>query len=506
MDEFLRLAGRGGLDCLIFDGGLCKKAPNEKEFPEDLLRGCEEFVEKKTGQSITLVVKPMQTTITCDDMIHCGQDIDYQIKKVEFEQHHFKVINRAQFLKVMGDNIVIFSKQSLLCAYQHLRYDSYDPKTGDCETKSFIDKWLQDPQMRIYEDIDNCPPPLVCPDNCYNMWSGFAIQKRELPESNNPDFNLIMQHRAHICNKDQHIMDWVDNAIAHMIQKPGEKFPFMMVLKAGQGQGKNLFFDCIKNMVGEENSVVIDNALRDLFGNFNGKVRDKMWLCLNEGDSKVNNKYIESLKQIITDPKISINDKNDKVFTHRNLLRVIMFTNNLFSVKIPADDRRFFAWECSQPTPSMEYFNAYANAIANKDALRLLFEFYLRRDISRWNPNKDRPVTELLIQTKELSLSAVRYWAKETAIALHAQRVPEVTGTLKDYFKNFQQSGEAPIDIRYFSAELREMTRIGITGLTIFKASGQILVKWEVEKVVQAMVEKHFLSDDWETRDIPPSQ
>ena len=212
------------------------------------------------------------------------------------------------------------------------------------------------------------------------------------------------------------------------------------------------------------------------------------------------------MKQIITDPKISINDKNDKVFTHRNLLQIIMFTNNLFSVKIPADDRRFFAWECSQPTPSMEYFNAYVNAIANKDALRLLFEFYLRRDISRWNPSKDRPVTDLMIETKELSLSAVRYWAKETAIALHAQRIPVATGTLKDYFKNFQQSGEAPIDIRYFSAELREMTRIGITGLTIFKANGQMLVKWEVEKVVQAMAEKHFLPDDWETRDVPPSQ
>ena len=196
---------------------------------------------KKTGQDITLVVKPMRSTIKCDDMIHHGLDLDYQIKKVEFERIHFKVINRAQFVKVTDKSIVKFTRHDLVCAYQHLRFKCCDPKTGE-SNKSFIDRWLHDPQMRMYEDIDNCPPPLVCPDNVFNMWSGFAVENHPLPASESQDFALIMDHHAHICNQDPYTIGWVHNAIAHLVQKPGEKFPHMMVLKAGQGQGKNVFF------------------------------------------------------------------------------------------------------------------------------------------------------------------------------------------------------------------------------------------------------------------------
>jgi hypothetical protein len=276
----------------------------------------------------------------------------------------------------------------------------------------------------------------------------------------------------------------------------------MMVLKAGQGQGKNVFFESLQNMVGEVNSVVIDNPQRDLFGNFNAQVCDKVLVCLNEGDGKVNNKYIEQLKQLVTDPKISINDKNDKVYKNRNFFRIFMLTNNLFTVNIDVDDRRFFLWESIQPLPSKEYFSRYCKAIVNKDALRLLFQFYRDRDISGWDPKNDRPETDLMIETKDLSLSPVKYWAKERAIALVAKHLQEETETLKFYFDDFQvqQAARAHVDTRHFAAELREMHRTGITGLTVFKNKGQAYVKWEVAKILAELVKERYIPADWKTR------
>jgi hypothetical protein len=60
-DLFLSTQGRS-MDVLVFDGGLVRRAKDEVEFPEGLLRGCEEFVKEKTGYTIHLVVKPLKTT------------------------------------------------------------------------------------------------------------------------------------------------------------------------------------------------------------------------------------------------------------------------------------------------------------------------------------------------------------------------------------------------------------------------------------------------------------
>ena len=461
------------------------------------MRLCEGFVKEKKGQDITLVVKPMRSTIKCDDMIHHGLDLDYQIKKVEFERIHFKVINRAQFVKVADKSIVKFTRHDLVCAYQHLRFKYCDPKTGE-SNKSFIDRWLQDPQMRMYEDIDNRPPPLVCPDNVYTMWSGFAVENHPLPA------RICLDH-ATSCPHMQ--SGSVHDRLGPQCHCPPNsetwrEVSHMMVLKAGQGQGKNVYFESLHNMVGEVNSVVIDNPQRDLFGNFNAQIRDKLLVCLNEGDGKVNNKYIEQLKQLVTDPKISINDKNDKVYKNRNFFRIFMLTNNLFTVSIDVDDRRFFLWESIQPLPSKEYFSRYCKAIVNKDALRLLLQFYRDRDISGWDPKNDRPETDLMIETKDLSLSPVKYWAKERAIALVAKHLQEETETLKFYFEDFQvqQATRAYVDTRHFAAELREMHRTGITGLTFFKNKGQAYVKWEVAKILAELVKEQYIPADWKTR------
>lgn len=62
IDDFMKQNGRS-MDVLIFDGGLIRKLDREKEFPQELLRKCEEHIEKKSGLSIRLEVKEMKTSL-----------------------------------------------------------------------------------------------------------------------------------------------------------------------------------------------------------------------------------------------------------------------------------------------------------------------------------------------------------------------------------------------------------------------------------------------------------
>jgi hypothetical protein len=58
MDRFMTMKGRT-MAVFCYDGGMVVKLSDEKEFPNELLRGCEEYIETMTGFKIQLKVKPM---------------------------------------------------------------------------------------------------------------------------------------------------------------------------------------------------------------------------------------------------------------------------------------------------------------------------------------------------------------------------------------------------------------------------------------------------------------
>jgi hypothetical protein len=61
IEDYMKIKKRR-VDTNMFDGGHLLKLPNETEGPQDLLRGAEEWVLSKTGYSIKLLYKPMETT------------------------------------------------------------------------------------------------------------------------------------------------------------------------------------------------------------------------------------------------------------------------------------------------------------------------------------------------------------------------------------------------------------------------------------------------------------
>jgi hypothetical protein len=67
-DQYLTKMGRS-MDVLIHDGGYVRKVGDEKKFPEDLLRGGEEYIKKLTGYQVKLVQKAIETTFTLPNAV-----------------------------------------------------------------------------------------------------------------------------------------------------------------------------------------------------------------------------------------------------------------------------------------------------------------------------------------------------------------------------------------------------------------------------------------------------
>ena len=91
------------------------------------------------------------------------------IKSVNLKKKHRKIINKAFFIKEYNSKLNYISRKQLVDAYEHLHFKE------EGKTTSFILTWLKDERIRAYVDMDTYPPPLVCPDNVYNLWIPFAM-------------------------------------------------------------------------------------------------------------------------------------------------------------------------------------------------------------------------------------------------------------------------------------------------------------------------------------------
>lgn len=136
IDTYLLSCGRS-MDVLIFDGGLVRKHPNEKELPLDILKGCEEHIMNTLGYKVELCVKPMISNLVFDAKLNT---------KVLVDAH--TVIDDAyaaeEYVRLMDGNIV----------YSEEKVNVFDIKTGQwtnkiCVVKESINRHKD--QLKFYQ-------------------------------------------------------------------------------------------------------------------------------------------------------------------------------------------------------------------------------------------------------------------------------------------------------------------------------------------------------------------
>jgi hypothetical protein len=181
--------------------------------------------------------------------------------------------------------------------------------------------------------------------------------------------------------------DYVLNWIAYIIQHLGIKTRTALILKGLQRIGKNRFTDVVCEMLsGYSESNVTD--MSEMTGNFSSVVENKMLIVLNEvrnaGDNRIAN--WDSMKSIITDTIIRINEKNEPRRTSENVANIIFVTNNPHPVNIEQSDNRYAVFTCSAlHRCDHEYFVRLWSGFT-KEFYEALTWFFLNRSITGYSP------------------------------------------------------------------------------------------------------------------------
>ena len=227
----------------------------------------------------------------------------------------------------------------------------------------------------------------------FSRFRGFPFKPPERYDEK--AITLFMSHLLNvICNGDKELCKYICSWIAHLLQRPGEKICIALVLVGMQGTGKTMFTNVVCRLCGNYG---IENAnLKNISGNFNTLLKDKILVVANEIDPKYGLEISSAnkLKTLITEKSIDFNSKHKDTFIGYNFANFILVSNNFVPIRIDPDDRRYCVLEVSpEHANDKEYFDQLCSSIEAPGFHENLMSFFLNINIDNWNPS-EIPYTE----------------------------------------------------------------------------------------------------------------
>lgn len=306
-----------------------------------------------------------------------------RVIREDLPSHHL-VLYRLEDLKKEHQNCLV------------LDFSGEKPKR-----QNLVDKWLEDPDRRTYAaGLAFAPDSDVL--GRYNLWRGWSYEASEGDVGPWLDFitNVIA------CGDEDHanyIVAWC----AQMVQEPMSKLGVALVLRGRKGTGKTKFGELLGGLCKPHHKIVARSE--HVTGHFNKHLEDTLLLQADEAFWAGAKGSEGALKDLITNPEITIERKGVDAYSAPNYTRVLFTSNEEWVVPASLDERRFAVFDVSTTRQQdSAYFAALDRWYRQGGAAAILH--YLRAfDLSKVNV-RAAPRTRALTDQQLESLSSVDSW------------------------------------------------------------------------------------------------
>ncbi len=260
--------------------------------------------------------------------------------------------------------------------------------------------WLRHGNRREYWRVVFLPG-LKAKPNLLNLWGkGFSYKAKK------GDCSLYLAHlRDIICNGNEEHYQYTIKWMARGVQRPWERGHVALVWRGDKGPGKNVAADAFAKLFGSH-AMTITQA-EHLVGRFNAHLRAKCVLIANEAFYAGNKQHEATLKGLVTDVTLPIEQKFVDAETDVNLLHLIVLSNNDWVVPATEKERRFFMVDVSDARiGDYAYFAALQRQLETGGYEALLHHLSNEINITDFNV-RDVPKTEALRSQMAMSLTGV---------------------------------------------------------------------------------------------------
>lgn len=355
---------------LMFDGLMVYG-----DITEPTLRIIEEYIHQNTiFDNVSLSIKEHSTTFELPDNYSPTKLVTYEDLKVEFEKNNCKVDER--FVKEFDEEVRIYTRTSFNTLYEDLFYK----ESVGGKNKKFIQTWLEDPNKRKYVDFGSYPKESMCPRGIYNMWKPFPVEK--ITEFANEEkckkaLDWFLNHINVLCNHDEKVFNFVCMWIGQMFQYPEHK-SIELIFISEEGVGKGLLLEFFKTIMGgSKRCWETTSPEKEVFGHFNGAMKDAFLVCFNEVNKSNFYNLNDKKKAVITDNNININIKGIPEFNIPSYHRFIAFTNN--PEPATKNARRDIFIRCSnEKVGNTEYFTEGFNYATDMECCAYIYNYFMK--------------------------------------------------------------------------------------------------------------------------------
>lgn len=266
--------------------------------------------------------------------------------------------------------------------------------------------WTGHPQRRGYKGLTFRPDlqdEVV--GGRLNLWRGWGVTPIE------GDCSLMLRHvREVLASGDDDAYAYIMNWLAWAVQHPAEQAEVALVLKGGRGTGKGTLGNAMMYIFGQH--AVHVSSVRHLIHHHNVHLRDACFLFADEAYWPGDKSGEGQLKRLITEPTLAIEPKFVDVITVRNMLHVLMASNEDWVFPAGEGERRYAAFQISEHKRQDEsWFKPLYEQLKNGGYAALLYDL-LRRELGDWHPRKI-PMTEALREQQIRSLRPLDAWVLE---------------------------------------------------------------------------------------------
>ena len=452
MLDFLRSEGiiRGNNVILCHDGLMIKR----KSIDDETLKMLENHIKEKHSFNFKIINKPLEhylDKLVDVILIDQGDPFDleyfrhlprYSDKKEYFERFTCKIINSSQFilLNIRDDtgykqySHTTMSKDKIKASFEnypsHSLFTEDDVKLKKKAPPKFINKWLSDPEMRIYLYIEWTPYNGLYrqthPD-IFNLFTGYSPAiATPLPDNHEKQIAPLLDILLHLCENKQHCLDFLLHWLAHAIQNPNEKMDIALIFTGEQGTGKSTLIKLLGLIMGSSH-VKSDADINTFIGSHAEGLVEKIAVCVEESEATASYGMEGKIKNLVTEDMITVDKKNIRPYSARNIARMIFNSNKLNVVVFDAvtGERRFIAWLSAMKYSHGKYAKWWENFykhMKTPEFIASIYHYLNNIDLSNYN------------------FSTMRHGVlTETYRDMARQHLPPVADWIGDFIKRYEE-------------------------------------------------------------------
>lgn len=270
-------------------------------------------------------------------------------------------------------------------------------------------EWLKWGQRTTYDGVafdPGCRIPASA--RVLNLWTDWAVEPKKGDWSHLK--RLLLEG---LCDGDEAMYEYVLNWSSFMVQHPDRPAEVALIFRGQKGTGKGTYFRFLGELAGKHSMHI--SSQHHLTNHFNAHLRDCIFLFADEAMWAGDKRAEGTLKALITEPTIVVEQKGKDVVTARNHLHIAMASNEdwVFPASME-DERRLAITDVNDRFRGDRAFFTKLYAQMKGGGLQAMLFELKTRDISRFHPRQDVPATKALANQKLQSLDSWDSWWYES--------------------------------------------------------------------------------------------